>query len=332
MAQRHCHHVNPAGVVCQGPPLKNREHCYWHQEELGRRMKAARARARSERVVLKLPVLDDLHGVHVGLMQLWEAVANHEIDHRSAQLLLSILRLAASNLKSDNGWRQLDRFGFEPTIMISNPDFEAQYDLPKGFDLSLDPEVAFPPPLVPLNPKEGLNGAPEQSTGAPHIPAVGMCGSDSHPLNPTDGFNGTLDSFNDYEWGEKMGKFLRDAASAPLPMVTTDTVEIADVYEREGQVGVDKCLARRERNRKRQERQARRRYYEMVARNHSVQMAAEKLSEEKIKAEAANLTPKPGFLEGCDALSRQVAERQRQEVASAGVASEEEAAVAGVGA
>ena len=325
MAQRHCHHVNPAGVVCQGPPLKNREHCYWHQEELGRRMKAARARARSERVVLKLPVLDDLHGVHVGLMQLWEAVANHEIDHRSAQLLLSILRLAASNLKSDNGWRQLDRFGFEPTIMISNPDFEAQYDLPKGFDLSLDPEVAFPPP-APLNSNAGSTGAPEYNS------TVAIHGNHSHPLNPSDGLNGTLDSFNDYEWGEKMGKFLRDAASAPLPMVTTDTVEIADVYEREGQVGVDKCLARRERNRKRQERQARRRYYEMVARNHSVQMAAEKLSEEKIKAEAANLTPKPGFLEGCDALSRQVAERRRQEAASAGVASEEEAAVAGVGA
>lgn len=152
MSQRFCHHVNPAGVFCGGLPAKHRDYCFWHMHETGRRMKAARARARSERVFIQLPVLDDLHAVQVGVMQLAEAIAHGEIDHQSGRLMLSVLRLAASNLKSERGWRQrgpADTIGCDADIVGEDPGFERKYGLPKGFDLSLPPEVAFPPPPQP---------------------------------------------------------------------------------------------------------------------------------------------------------------------------------------
>ena len=93
--------------------------------------------------------------------------------------------------------------------------------------------------------------------------------------------NDNLPPFEEMEWGNKMSQFLRDAASAPAPLVTADTVEVCDVLEREGQPGVDQCLAQRERNRKPRERQARRAYYEQIARNRSIQLAAERLAEEQ---------------------------------------------------
>ena len=149
MSQRFCHHVNPAGVFCGCPPVNKRNYCFWHLHETGRRMKAARARSRSERVFIQLPVLDDLHAVQVGLMQLAEAIAHGEIDHHSGRLMLSVLRLAASNLKSHHGWyakSDIHTFGVDSNIVIEDPGFEHQYALPKGFDLDVEPEAAFPPP------------------------------------------------------------------------------------------------------------------------------------------------------------------------------------------
>ncbi len=106
MSQRFCHHINPAGVFCGGPPVDKRDYCFWHLHENGRRMKAARARARSQRVTINLPVLDDLHSVQVGLMQLADAIVHGDIDPQSGRLVLGVLRLAASNLKSQHGWHQ----------------------------------------------------------------------------------------------------------------------------------------------------------------------------------------------------------------------------------
>ena len=308
MPQKFCHHTNPAGVVCGGPPLKDRDYCYWHQEEAGRRMQAARARSRSERVVIKFPVLDDLHAVQVGVMQVSEAIIHGELDHRSGQLLLSLLRLAASNLKSDRGWHQkseFDAYGYEPRMMVANPNFESQYDLPEDFDLSVDPEVAFPPPEVPCHPSEASDGSP-----APRA-------------------NDGVPPFEEFEWGANMTGFLRDAASAPRPAVSPETVEVYDVLEREGQPGVDKCLARRERNRKRRERKVRHLYYEQVAHNQSIKMAAERLAEEQRKTEAAGPKPTLSVSVQGDVVTQLSGERKPPE--SERAAAEENEVVAGTG-
>ena len=104
MSHNYCHHITAAGAFCRGIPVKKRDYCFWHLNETGRRMKAARTRAHSERVTIQLPVLDDLHAVQVGLMQLGEAIVHGEIDERRGRLLLAVLRLAASNIKAQGDW------------------------------------------------------------------------------------------------------------------------------------------------------------------------------------------------------------------------------------
>jgi hypothetical protein len=263
MSQRYCHHINPAGVFCGGPPLKKRDYCYWHLHENGRRMQAARVRARSERVMFKMPVLDEPHAIQVAVMQLGEAISHKEIEQQSGRLLLSVLRLAASNVKTLLAWRRdLDA---DASIVVEDPTFEEQYGLPKDFDLSVDPEVAFPPP-VPLNPTEGLGGARA---------AVGMCG------------NGDLSR-------AKPDQILRDAQT-PIPgtpfQITADDMELMEVYEREGEQPGLKRAAELERKRKRRESRERRLYFELAARNRNIQLAAEKLVAERRNSEGTNSKP-----------------------------------------
>ncbi len=287
MSQNYCQHINAAGAFCRGIPVKKRDYCFWHLNETGRRMKAARARAQAERVTLQLPVLDDLHAVQVGLMQLGEAIVHGEIDERRGRLLLAVLRLAASNIKAQGSWLDEAQMQDEDdaSYVTENSDFEQRYGLPKGLDLSVAPEVAFPPPTLPLNPNDGLNGAP------------GMCGSDDLPLNPTTGLSGTPAGDpdvhagapyipavgmygNEHDVRARLGHILRNAAT-PIPGVdiqaTADDMELMDVYERQGeQAGLQRATVL-ERNRKRRERREQRIRYEEMARNRNIQLAAEKL-------------------------------------------------------
>jgi hypothetical protein len=269
MSQNYCHHINAAGAFCRGIPLKKRDYCQWHLNQTGRRMKAARARAQAERVTLQLPVLDDLHAVQVSLMQLGDAIVHDEIDERRGRLLLAVLRLAASNIKAQGSWLGEAQMQDEDdaSYVTENSGFEQQYGLPKGFDLSVDPEVAFPPPALPLSPNDGLNGAP------------GMCGRDDLPLNLTPGASGTPVLGND-DLRARLGQILRNAAT-PIPGVhieaTADDMELMEVYELEGELAGLKRAGVLEGNRKRRERREQRIRYEEMARNRNIQLAAEKL-------------------------------------------------------
>jgi len=253
MPQSTCHHILANGALCQAAPLRNRDYCRFHLQQIGRRMKAARTRARQQAPSLKLPLLEDLYSVQVALMQLADAIAYREIDPQSARLLTTVLRLAMQNLKSRQAW---DRSaGFQSAVSEATPTiwdtFEQEHDLPAGLDLSLDPEVAFPPT--------------EETSGASYLPGLGMSGNDS-PLRA------------------KIGQILREAESAPTGGVTADQVELMDVWEQEGQPAMLKLASEQLRNQKRRERRARRVYYEQVARNRNIRFAAQKLAAEQLKA------------------------------------------------
>ncbi|MFZ0706096.1 MAG: hypothetical protein WAM71_10870 [Candidatus Korobacteraceae bacterium] len=255
-----CHHVLASGALCQAAPLRNRDYCRFHLEQIGRRMKAARERARHQAPGLKLPLLEDLYSVQVALMQLADAIAYREIDPQHARLLTTVLRLAMQNLKSRPAWDSSQRFQLDYHNEAHTTEwdtFEREHDLPADLDLSLDPEVAFPPEKDP--------------TGAPLNPGFGMYGNDA-PVRT------------------EIGKILQGAARLSPPFVTADDVELMDVYEREGNEAMLKCEAQQEQLRKRRERRARRMYYEEVARNRNVQLAAEKLLADRSKGEGA---PRP---------------------------------------
>ena len=254
MPQSTCHHVLANGALCQAAPLRHRDYCRFHLQHIGRRMKAARMRARQQPVVLKLPLLEDLYSVQVALIQLADAIAYQEIDPQRARLLTTVLRLAMQNLKSKQGWENSSRFQLAeseatPTAWDS---FEQEYDLPTGLDLSLDPEVAFPPPHddagVSLNPGAGVHGD---------------------------------------DWlRAQVRRALGDAESSP-PLVTADHVELMEIYKNEGDKAATKFADKMVRNDRRRERYMQRARYEELARQHSIKLAASRLVEEQRQAEAA---------------------------------------------
>ncbi|MFZ0707671.1 MAG: hypothetical protein WAM71_18870 [Candidatus Korobacteraceae bacterium] len=250
-----CRHVLANGALCQAASLRNREYCRFHLQQIGRRMRAARARARQQAPLLKLPLLEDLYSVQVALMQLSDAIAYREIEPQYARLLTTVLRLAMQNLKS-KAWDRPSRFQLAETDAAPTAwdTFEQEHDLPPDLDLSLDPEVAFPPI--------------EEPAGAPFNPSVGMCGNDDAAR-------------------ARIGQILRDAET-PVPgspvHVTADEVEIMDVLEREGNDAMMQVIAQQQRNNKRRERRTRRLYYEEVARNRTIQMAAQKMVKDQGKA------------------------------------------------
>ncbi len=229
-------------------------------------------------------------------MQVADAIAYREIDPQSARLLTTVLRLAMQNLTSKQAWEHSSRF------QLANGDetvtewktFEQEHDLPAALDLSLDPEIAFPPPDEEH--KSGALPQEQYASGAPINPSSGLSGRESGAPEPAL----SLPKGSAVRWsnpGEtddplraRLGQILRDAET-PIPgspvHVTADEVEIVDVYEREGEQAMMKCIAEQQRSRRRRERVARRLQYEELARNHNIQLAAKKLAADQRKAEAS---------------------------------------------
>ena len=113
-----------------------------------------------------------------------------------------------------------------------------------------------------------------------------------------------------------MAQILRDSAT-PVPgspvHVTADDVELMDVYEREGEQAMLKRIAGQQRNRNRRERRARHVYYEEVARNRNIQLAAEKLiADQQRDARAAAAKAQPAPEDSAEATARNEAEINRK--------------------
>jgi len=246
-SQPTCHHVHANGALCQSPPLRNRKYCHFHLDQIGRRLRAARARARHQPARLQAPLLEDPFAIQVALMQVYDALAHGEIDAPRGRVLMGLLRLAAGNLQTMRDWEHEPLFvACEGEQEITEwPSFEQENELPEGFDLSLDPEVAFPPP--------------EETPGAPHIPGVGICGNDD-----------VLRAKIRHALGE---------AEAYHPGVTADNVELMDIYQRDGQEAADKFADQLVRNDRRRERRRQRAHYEELARHHNIKQAARELFE-----------------------------------------------------
>lgn len=277
MPQTTCRHVHANGALCQSPPLRNREYCHFHLDQIGRQLRAARARARHQPPRLKLPLLEDPFAVQIALMQVADAITNGELDVERGRLLMSLLRLASRNLNTARYWKQKPLFAAEAdagTAAAEWPTFEQENGLPPDFDLSVDPEVAFPmTQTLPLNPNEGLNGAPGLH-------------------NPNEALNGAPGNNLDEALRERIRRALGEA-SEPARLVNADQVELMEIYEHDGPQAAKKFADRMVRNDLRRERRMRRLHYEEVARNHSIKLAAQRLLEQQQREarEAARAQP-----------------------------------------
>ena len=263
MSTRTCHHVHANGALCKSPPLSKRDYCHFHLDQIGRQLRAARARARHQPARLKLPLLEDPFAVQVALMQVADAIVHNEIDAQRGRLLMSVLRLASRNLTAARAWKHDALFAAGEDANTEWPGFEQENELPPDFDLTVDPEVAFPP-------------SQENSTDAANIPGAAMYGHDGLPLPLREGW----DDARDADLRARLRQALGEAKEF-MPTVTADQVELMDIYQRDGNDAGKKFADRLVRNDLRRERRLQRAHYEEVARNHTIRLAASRLLEQQ---------------------------------------------------
>src|SRR5664279_1322351 len=146
MEYKTCTHTYDTGRACKSAASTGREYCGYHLRYRGRLLRMAQARARHQRFDITLPPLDSLCSIQSALSQVAEALVADMIDPRRAMGLLKALRFAKDNLKDslkdDNAHWHDTPYLIEDATAYNN--FEAEYGLPEGLDLSVPPEVAFP--------------------------------------------------------------------------------------------------------------------------------------------------------------------------------------------
>jgi len=141
-----CSHIYDTGGICKSFAVRGQRYCVNHLRYRARRLRMAQARARGQRFEFNLPPLESMHAVQSAISQLAEAIACGVIEHHSAQLLLSVLRVASSNLRHPEKWQDSLYHSDQPAPDV---DVAAEYGLPADLDLDTAPDVAFPHPYRP---------------------------------------------------------------------------------------------------------------------------------------------------------------------------------------
>ena len=157
-----CHHLKEDGIYCGSPALSGRNYCYYHLNLRGRRFRRAQARRRGERYRLHLPTLDNLRAVQVAIMEVLDAMAEGQLDSKSAGIMLYGIQQATVVLRAvEEQAEWIDEDEEEAAGRVREfPGFEQKFGIPPGLDLEAEPEVA-------------LQQAEEQP-GAPFKPDVGL--------------------------------------------------------------------------------------------------------------------------------------------------------------
>jgi hypothetical protein len=99
-----CQHIKVNGVQCGSPALRRSRFCFFHKRFQDERIRLAadnakaNARARRSQATFTLPVLEDANSIQVALMQVMRMLLSHQIEHKTASLLLYALQTASGNL------------------------------------------------------------------------------------------------------------------------------------------------------------------------------------------------------------------------------------------
>lgn len=258
-----CRHIHQNGTFCQSPPVRGRGYCYAHLQRIGRRMQMAQAVARAQRWQLDLPMPEDLHSVQTALAQVMDAIAADRIDPRRAQLLISVLRLASSNLKSNIPWDQPRVTATQPADarVSDDPGFEKNYGLPDGLDLSLSPQAAFPASTAEEEPESSKEVGQRSAPTVPvtvadialwrhlHETAASVC----EPVQQ----GASLALFKLPARQSREAQLQRRAlelmAQGRTPQVTPFDVELMEIYANQGNDAMLKRIRQHETDRRRQE-------------------------------------------------------------------------------
>jgi hypothetical protein len=112
--------------------MRDRNYCYFHLTNIGRRLRTERAHARAKVVSpecavvpLELPPCEDAASIQIALMQVVDAVLRNRIDTKRAGLVLYALQTASSNLANGASFAQQDG----ATVAAGYDDFEDDFEL-----------------------------------------------------------------------------------------------------------------------------------------------------------------------------------------------------------
>lgn len=277
MTYRTCHHANDNGTLCRSAAVTDRDYCWFHLRHRGNRMRMAQARARNQRCPLSLPPLENMHAVQSALTQVMQALEADMIDPKRAQCIVSVLRVAANNLKRPEAWRASEYHNDRSVASVESYDeFESEFGLPRNLDLNAPPEVVFPPAPGPAaSPGVSAGGSHPAAFAAAEVFAAGPRSSDAGSGAETAASSGgTLDFRPDY----------------PL---TPETVEVCEIYETQGPDAAQVRCDQLERNRRLRQRRSDRKRYAEIALRQNLRRAADQLARQKLAERAAVQDPPP---------------------------------------
>jgi hypothetical protein len=94
-----CQHLKTNGTQCGSPALRRNRFCFFHKRFQDERIRLAADRKRRGVATFILPVLEDANSIQMALQQVMRLLVSHDIDHKTASLLLYALQTASSNLR-----------------------------------------------------------------------------------------------------------------------------------------------------------------------------------------------------------------------------------------
>jgi len=96
---RRCQHIKTSGVQCGSPALKEKEFCYYHQQN---RTLSAQIYLEGERYaddMIKIPPLEDAHSIQMVLRHIVMLMLERRMERKDAGPALYALQIASGNLK-----------------------------------------------------------------------------------------------------------------------------------------------------------------------------------------------------------------------------------------
>lgn len=169
-----CHHLKEDGIYCASPALRGRDYCYYHLNLRRRRLARAQALRRGQPYRLHLPTLDNLRAVQVALTEVLEAIAERQLEPKSAGLMLYGLQQATTMIRMaelNDDWQDDDDYEDQPGRAREFPDFEQKFGVPPGIDLEAEPEVALQQAEEHPVPAPAQARVAHSETSAPPAPA-----------------------------------------------------------------------------------------------------------------------------------------------------------------
>ena len=94
-----CQHLKLNGTQCGSPALRRNRFCFFHKRFRDEQIALAVDRKRRAPARFFLPVLEDANSIQIALMQIMRLILSHQIEHKSASLLLYALQTASTNLR-----------------------------------------------------------------------------------------------------------------------------------------------------------------------------------------------------------------------------------------